>query len=214
MAALACVAAFPAVAPAAPQAAGAAAATGLGTLLGSTVLWLCALSFFFYMPAEATMSTWATTYVTDKGLKEGAAAALLSAFWLVYTASRLVAALTMPKGSETAVIFILSIVSLAVWVGVVLCRGRALAAVLVLAVGVAFGPLYPTLVAVLLGSFEPALQGRAMAAFFTLGGLGCTVLPMLIGAYARRRGVQRAFILAAASVAALCLITFLLMRKV
>jgi hypothetical protein len=52
-----------------------------------------------------------------------------------------------------------------------------------------------------------------MAFAFTLGGLGCTVVPMLIGAYARKRGVQRAFVLAAVSVAALCFVGLLLMRK-
>jgi len=208
MAVLACAATFPPVAPAASQVA--AATPGLGTLLGDAVMWLCALALFFYMPAEATMAAWATTYVTDKGMEEGAAAALLSAFWLAYTAARLVAALTVPKGSEAAVVLVLSLVALVVWAGVVMCRARGLAAALVIAVGVVFGPLYPTLLAVLLGHFEPALHGRAIGVFFTLGGLGCTAIPMLIGAYAKRRGVQRGFLLAAASTAGLCVVALLL----
>lgn len=211
MAALACVTSFPAVASAQPaQAAVEVAAPGLGALLSDPVMWLCALALFFYMPAEATMAAWATTYVTDKGMKEGGASALLSGFWLVYTASRLVAALTIPKGSETAVILVLSLVSVAVWAAVVLCRGRRLAATLVIAVGLFFGPIYPTLVAVLLRRFPQSLHGRAIGLFFTLGGLGCTVIPMLIGAYARRTSVQRGFLLAAASAVGLCVIALLL----
>jgi len=205
---------FPATAPAPTQQAGTrAAALGLGTLLGDAVMWLCALALFFYMPAEATMAAWATTYVTDNGMKEGSAAALLSGFWIAYTASRLVTALTLPKGSETLVILGLSLVSVGVWVAVVLCRGRGLTAALVIAVGVIFGPIYPTLVAVLLGHFPESLHGRAIGLFFTLGGLGCTALPMLIGAYARRTSVQRGFILAAASAAGLALIALLLYVK-
>jgi len=203
---------FPAPAPA-QQAGTTAAALGLGTLLGDAVMWLCALALFFYMPAEATMAAWATTYVTDNGMKEGSAAALLSGFWIAYTASRLVTALTLPKGSETLVILGLSLVSVGVWVAVVLCRGRVLTAALVIAVGVIFGPIYPTLVAVLLGHFPESLHGRAIGLFFTLGGLGCTALPMLIGAYARRTSVQRGFILAAASAAGLALIALLLYVK-
>ena len=211
MAALACAAHFPAVAPAHPQqAAATVAAPGLSALLGDPVMWLCALALFFYMPAEATMGAWATTYVTDKGLKEGTASAVLSGFWLVYTASRLVAALTIPKGSETAVILVLSLVSLAAWAAVVLCRGRWLAATLVIAVGLIFGPIYPTLVAVLLRQFPQSLHGRAIGLFFTLGGLGSTAIPMLIGAYARRTSVQRGFLLAAASAAGLCVIALVL----
>lgn len=211
---LACVAHLPAPAPAPAQQAGtAAAATGLATLLGDAVMWLCALALFFYMPAEATMAAWATTYVTDKGMKEGSASALLSGFWIAYTASRLVTALTLPKGSETLVILGLSLVSVGVWAAVVLCRGRVLTAALVIAVGVIFGPIYPTLVAVLLGHFAESLHGRAIGLFFTLGGLGCTALPMLIGAYARRTSVQRGFILAAASAAGLAVIALLLHVK-
>jgi fucose permease len=215
MAVLACGTHFPVTAPPAPdpQVGTPAAAPGLGTLLGDAVMWLCALALFFYMPAEATMAAWATTYVTDKGMKEGSASALLSGFWIAYTASRLVTALTLPKGSETLVILGLSLVSVGVWVAVVLCRGRGLAAALVIAVGVIFGPIYPTLVAVLLGHFPESLHGRAIGLFFTLGGLGCTALPMLIGAYARRTSVQRGFILAAASVAGLALIALLLYVK-
>jgi fucose permease len=214
MAVLACGTHFPGAAPVPAQQAGTmAAAPGLGTLLGDAVMWLCALALFFYMPAEATMAAWATTYVTDKGMKEGSASALLSGFWIAYTASRLVTALTLPKGSETLVILGLSLVSVGVWVAVVLCRGRRLTAALVIAVGVIFGPIYPTLVAVLLGHFPASLHGRAIGLFFTLGGLGCTALPMLIGAYARRTSVQRGFILAAASAAGLALIALLLHVK-
>jgi fucose permease len=82
---------------------------------------------------------------------------------------------------------------------------------LVITVGLIFGPIYPTLVAILLGHFDPSLHGRAIGLFFTLGGLGCTVLPMMIGAYARRTSVQRGFILATASNAGLALIALLLL---
>jgi len=211
MAVLACAAEFPAVAPAPTQEA--AAAPGLGTLLGSAIMWLCALALFFYMPAESTMAAWATTYAADKGMKESSASALLSGFWLAYTAARLVAALFLPKGHETAVVLVLSLASLAVWVGVVLCRGKGLAAALVISMAVAFGPIYPTVLAVLLGNFPPALHGRAIGLFFTLGGLGSTVLPMLIGAYARKTSVQRGFLLAAASAAGLCVVAVLLTMK-
>ncbi|MGD0092738.1 MAG: MFS transporter [Planctomycetota bacterium] len=210
---LAFVAGFPAVAAAHAQQTAGGPVPVLGTLLGDPVMWLCALALFFYMPAEATMATWATTYLTDKGLKETAASALLSCFWLAYTAARLAAAFSFEKGSETTVILVLSLVSFVVWVGVVLCRGRWLAVALVLALGVIFGPLYPTLLAVLLAHFDPPLHGRAIGVFFTLGGLGCTALPMFIGAYARRTSVQRGFLLAAASAAGLCVIAVLLRLK-
>jgi fucose permease len=111
------------------------------------------------------------------------------------------------------VILVLSIISFLAWVAVVLCRSSGLAGALVVLVGTIFGPIYPTLLAVLLGHFDPSLHGRAIGLFFTLGGLGCTVLPMMIGAYAKRTSVQRGFILAAASNAGLVLITLLLLCR-
>jgi fucose permease len=209
---LGCGAIFPSASPVQLQPLGALAANpGLGTLLSDGVMWFCALALFFYMPAESTMAGWATTYVTDKGMKESSASALLSGFWLAYTAARLIAALAVPKGAETTVILVLSLVSFLAWVAVVMCHGRGLAAVLVVTVGLLFGPIYPTLVAVLLGHFDPSLHGRAIGLFFTLGGLGCTALPMMIGAYAKRTSVQRGFTLAAASTAGLALVALLLL---
>jgi len=211
---LGCGATFPAAGSAQPQQVGTPETSqGVGTLLGDVVMWLCALGLFFYMPAENTMAGWATTYLTDKGIKENSASALLSGFWLSYTATRLVAAFTVPKGCEVMVILVLSIISFLAWVAVVLCRSSGLAGALVVLVGTIFGPIYPTLLAVLLGHFDPSLHGRAIGLFFTLGGLGCTVLPMMIGAYAKRTSVQRGFILAAASNAGLVLITLLLLCR-
>ncbi len=73
-------------------------AGGLDLLLSDPIVWLCCLAFFFHVPIEASIATWATTLMTDKGVSEGRAATLLSAFWLTFMGSRLVTALTLPAG--------------------------------------------------------------------------------------------------------------------
>ena len=40
------------------------------------------------------------------------------------------------------------------------------------------------------------LGGRAVGLFFMVGGVGWSVIPMLIGAYARRTSIQRGFLIA------------------
>src|SRR5262245_33354846 len=70
--------------PAPAGSADAAGEPGTGALLGDPVLWLCGLALFFYGPLEASVGAWATTYLGDKGLGEGTASGLLSAFWLTY----------------------------------------------------------------------------------------------------------------------------------
>lgn len=165
------------------------------------VMWLCALALFFYLPLEATMAAWFTTYLGDKGVREGTASALLSAFWLAFVVSRIAVAfnvLQLPPKSETTVIVVASLAGVAVLAGVTFGHGARLAGVLVIAAGLVFGPVFPTLMAVLLSHCEPAMHGRAVGLFFAVGGLGWTTIPVLIGAYARRTNVQRAFGIAVA----------------
>jgi hypothetical protein len=45
---------------------------------------------------------------------------------------------------------------------------------------------------------QPSLHGRVVGLFFCIGGIGWTGIPILIGAYARRTSVQRAFVIATA----------------
>ena len=80
---------------------------------------------------------------------------------------------------------------------------------LVVVAGFVFGPVFPTLMAILLGHFESALHGRAVGFLFGVGGIGWTIIPILIGMVARRSGVQRGFGIAAA--AAVCLSAVALM---
>ena len=179
------------------------------------VMWLCAWALFFYLPLEATMAAWFTTYLGDNGVKESTASALLSAFWLAFVVSRLSVAfnlLQLPPASEASVILVASLAGTALLAGVVLGHGAWLAGMLVIAAGLAFGPIFPTLMAVLLSHCEPATHGRAVGLFFALGGLGWTTIPVLIGAYARRTNIQRAFRIAVAAACGLVAIAFVLTR--
>jgi fucose permease len=196
-----------------PTQAAATVPTGgsIATLLRDAMLWLCAFALFFYAPLEATMGAWATTYLGDKGVSEGSASGLLSAFWLLFTGSRLATALALPKGSETALVLALSVVCIAVWTTVVFSRRRGMAIGSVVVAGLVFGPIFPTVMALLLGHFPRSLHGRAVGLFFAIGGLGWTAIPMLIGAYAQRTSIQRGFVMAAASAVGLCAIALALL---
>jgi fucose permease len=177
-------------------------------------MWLCAVALFFYLPLEATMAAWFTTYLVDNSVAEGKASALLSAFWLAFVVSRLAVAFNvfqLPPGSEAAVILVASLAGAAILSGVVLGHGARLAGALVIAAGLAFGPVFPTLMAVLLSHCEPTTQGRAVGLFFALGGLGWTTIPVAIGALARRTNVQKAFSIAVGAAVGLAGVALVLM---
>ncbi|MCH8829139.1 MAG: MFS transporter [Planctomycetes bacterium] len=181
--------------------------SGFSELLSDPVMWLCAMMLFFYGPIESAVAAWATTFLNEKGVGETAASGLLSGFWLAFMLSRLIAAFTLPAGWEAESILVLGIACVAVLLTVSLCRRKSIAVFSVIAAGFAFGPVFPTIMAILLGQIDSALHGRAVGVLFAIGGIGWTTVPMLIGAYARRSSVQRAFLIAVASAIGLCIVT-------
>ena len=78
---------------------------------------------------------------------------------------------------------------------------------MVVAAGLILGPIFPTLIAILLSHVQPSLHGRTVGLFFCVGGIGWTAIPLLIGYSARRTSVERAFLITTACacmLAALC----------
>lgn len=82
--------------------------------------------------------------------------------------------------------------------------------VLIVTAGAVVGPIFPTLIAILLGHVDPTLHGRAVGIFFCIGGIGWTAIPILIGMYAKRTTVQRGFLIATGSAVALSALSILL----
>lgn len=204
---------FPALTPPATAAPDMPAAPAVANVLVDPLLWWCGLALFFYGPLEASMAAWTTTYLGSQGYPESAAAGLLSAFWLTFVAARLTTALVLPPGYDSALILALALVSTAVLAGMVLARGRVVPGAMVLAAGAAFGPIFPTLVAILLNHVPAAQHGRAVGLLFAIGGIGWALIPIVIGACARRYGVRRAFTVAVAAAAALSGISLVLWQR-
>ncbi|MFN0020275.1 MAG: MFS transporter [Pirellulaceae bacterium] len=185
-------------------------AGGLAELLTNPIVWLCCLAFFCHVPVEAAVATWATTLMTNKGVKEGAASTLLSVFWLTFMGSRLLAALTLPKGWDTTLVICMAVLCIAFTLGIALSRHAWLTCSMVILAGCILGPIFPTLIAILLSHLPGELHGRAVGIFFCIGGIGWTAIPILIGAYAKRTSVQQAFLIATGSAVLLTLLCVLL----
>jgi len=195
-------------APAAPSGAAAPEAAGMGTLIRDPFMWLCILTLLFYGPLEAATGAWTTTYLSDHGVSERAASGLLSAFWATYTVSRLatallVAATKLPKQKQDVLILVFGALAVVVLAGIVWGRGRSMAIAMVMAAGIIFGPIFPSIMAVLLGHFPGSVHGRAIGLLFAVGGIGTVTIPAAMGAYAKRTSVQRGFLIAVGSAAAL-----------
>lgn len=187
-------------------------AGGLSILLADPVVWLCCLAFFCHVPIEASVATWATTLMTDRGVTESTASAYLSAFWLTFMGSRLITALTLPPGADTLLVLTMAVLCIALTAGFAFSRSARLTSILVVLAGVILGPIFPTLIAILLTHVEPSLHGRTVGLFFCIGGIGWTAIPLLIGWCAKRTSVQRAFLVATVSAVLLTALSGTLMQ--
>jgi fucose permease len=174
-------------------------AGGMAKLLSNPVVWLCCLAFFCHVPVEAAVATWATTLMTEKGVKENTSSTLLSVFWLTFMSSRLITALALPAGNDTLLIVVMAPLCVLFTLGIVFSKSARTTCVTVIVAGLILGPIFPTLIAILLSNVETPLHGRAVGLFFCIGGIGWTAIPILIGRYASRTSVQRSFLIATGS---------------
>ena len=186
---------------------------GYADLFGDAVVMLCCLAFFFHVPVEACVGAWATTLMMDRGTKEAKATGLLSVFWLSFTVSRLIAALTLPAGSHEVAIIGFATVLLAVVYGLIESKKANTTNVLVIAAGLILGPIFPILIAFLVGHVDVSLQGRAIGLFFCIGGIGWALVPFLVGRQAVKSGLQKSFYIVASCVVGLMVSTIILVNQ-
>src|SRR5262249_49966093 len=160
----------------------------LGPLFSDLRLWLAGLVFFLYGPLEFAVGTWTTTYLIDHGYRERRAAWLLSGFWLMFLAGRVLMAFLQDRGMlpENGDVFVIPILGFlaAVTVGnLVGAPANRKAGWGFLVLGLILGPIFPTLVSIVLKLGHP--PGTAYGTMFAIGSLGSLVLAPLIGLYAR-----------------------------
>jgi fucose permease len=189
----------------------------LEVLLTDSVVLICCIAFFFHVPTEACVALWATTLMKDRGVTDGKASTLLSVFWLVFTVSRLVAALLMPAGMDHTILIVLAMTCTAATLGLALSRSQQTTVRWIILLGAIMGPIFPILIAQLVGhvggNIDAQLIGRAIGLFFCIGGIGWALMPLIVGKVAVKVSVQKAFFLISAGAACLTILTFILSRQ-
>ena len=147
-------------------------APDLLALMSDGNLWLVGLVFFFYAPLEGSVSVWATTYLTDLGMRERGAAWVLSAFWGAFLASRLLTALLLHWAAAPWLapwlLIVVGALAAAVVGNMIGTGHQASARLSLVLLGFVLGPIFPTLVGVAF-RLAPAAPGTAYGAVFALG---------------------------------------------
>ena len=172
-------------------------------LLKPAVL-IAALALFCYTSLETTMGTWIKklmeelyggsvniTSTTKAGL-------VLSLFGLAMMVGRFVfSAVRNLTAIGPKVIFSMSLLSVLAILLMIFARGPVLGIVAVLLVGLAFAPIFPTIVGVTFAKFDPSLYGSIFGIIFAAGMLGGTFLPKFIGNLSVGSTVQQSLPIAA-----------------
>jgi len=184
-------------------------------LLANSVVLIAALALFCYVGLEASMGGWITTYLTNVGLSASRASAGLSGFWIAMMASRLFTGITKdivtPENGAT-VIIILAIVATITIFTMSQTRSNALATVAVVVTGLAFGPIFPTIVGVTFSKIAQELHGSVFAIIFAIGLLGATTLPAAMGIISKGKSIQKSMLLAALAALILVIISVIMGR--
>lgn len=190
----------------------------LGLLKHPAVL-VAAVALVCYIALEFTMTTWINTLMNELFTAGGStnaarnAGLALALFSVAITIGRfgtsavknlsVVGAKVIAAGAAISIVFILTLS---------LTRSQTLAIAAVFVIGLVFAPMFPTIVGVTFAQFDPSLYGSIFGIIFSIGFLGPTFLPKLIGNLSAAGSVQRALPIAAVVAAAL-FVTALVMDR-
>jgi fucose permease len=171
--------------------------TESASLASSPALWLAALVFAFYAPLEASISIWATTFLTEMRYGERGATWTLSGFWCAFLGSRVLMALAAHTGYlagwEPWFLVIPALLAAALLGNLAGTASPAMARRGLFAIGFLLGPIFPTLIGILfqqLKKEQMEVYGTAYGMVLAAGSLGSLILAPVIGLYARQRNVQ------------------------
>ncbi|MBN2411075.1 MFS transporter [candidate division KSB1 bacterium] len=186
-------------------------------LLGEGAVILAALALFCYISLESTMNTWIKPYMTEMlgGSKNAEAVSnaglVLGFFGVAMMIGRFLAsAVKNLTAIGTKVIAGAAVVSVITIVLMIVTKSPALAVVAVIVTGLAFAPIFPTVVGVTFAKFEPKLYGSIFGIIFAIGLLGGTFIPKFIGNLAEGKTVQQSLPIAAVMAGILIVIAILM----
>ena len=188
-------------------------------LLGKASVLLAALALICYISLESSMNTWLKPLMTELyggDTMPGAitrASLVLSLFGISMMVGRFITS-TIKNLTSIGVrlIVIMSIISI---VAILMLKGTSSTAIAILGVivvGLAFAPIFPTIVGVTFSKFQPNLYGSIFGIIFAVGLLGGTFVPKIIGDLAEGKTVQESLMIAVVMAALLGVVALLMGR--
>jgi len=180
---------------------------------------IAALALFCYVSLEISMGTWIKKLMEELyggSLNVNAATnagLVLSLFGVAMMVGRfLTSAVKNLTAMGAKVITWMSLVSLLAIIVMIVAKSPVLGIVAVLLVGLAFAPIFPTIVGVTFAKFDPSLYGSIFGIIFAVGLLGGTFVPKFIGNLSVGSTVQQSLPIAAVMAGILFIISLFIGR--
>ena len=190
----------------------------LKLLLKPAVL-ISALALFCYLSLEVSMGTWIKKLMEElfggnTNINGATKAGLvLSLFGVAMMVGRfLTASIKNLTAMGSKVIIFASALAILAILLMIVAKGPALGIVAVILAGLAFAPIFPTIVGVTFAKFEPGLYGSIFGIIFAVGLLGCTFVPKVIGNLSVGSSVQQSLPIAAIIAGILLVFSFFIGR--
>jgi fucose permease len=187
-------------------------------LLGQGPVLIAALALLCYIGLENSMSNWTSRLMNELYMEAGtmdpakSAATVLSLFGLFMMIGRFIAAAVK---NLTAIgiklLVVTSAISVITLLALYVAKSPMAGIVAVILTGLAFAPIFPTIVGVTFSKYQPQHYGSIFGIIFAIGLFGGGFFQNLIGAMAGE-SVQSGFIVLAIS-AALLLVVALVMGR-
>lgn len=180
---------------------------------------IAALALFCYMSLEVSMGTWIKKLMEELFIGNGnadpisKAGLVLSLFGAAMMIGRFASAsiknLTAMGGK---VIIFASLLALIAIFMMIVSKSPLLGIIAVLLAGLAFAPIFPTIVGITFSKFDPSLYGSIFGIIFAFAMLGGTLIPKFIGNLSVGSTVQQSLPIAALMAAILLVVSFFIGR--
>ena len=108
------------------------------------------------------------------------------------------------------IITILAVVAVVAIALMIAARSKGLAAVAGVLTGLAFGPIFPTVVGVTFSKTAAAVHGSAFAIIFAVGLLGASTIPAAIGIYSKGKTIRKSLVIALVTAVILAVLAYLM----
>lgn len=188
-------------------------------LLGRPAVLITAAALFCYISLEVSMGAWIRKLMEELylgGNVSGASAKtslVLSLFGVAMMVGRLLtSAIKGLTDMGPRLIILASLISLLSIIIMMTAQSPLWGIVAVLLAGISFAPIFPTIVGVTFHKFEPGLYGSIFGIIFSVGLLGGTFVPKVIGDLSVGSTVQQSLLIAAVMAVILLVISLFIGR--